>query len=472
MVPEATLRVKGEMKMKKMRKFSGWILAAVFSLVSLSVTAQSTATTESGMPQNGPKYGKDSVSCVVNISLYREFFKQWKNSGYKADRAAHDALVPWRWVFLNCPMGTENTYIDGAKIMEYRIGTEKDSVKKSLLVDTLMMLHDQRIMYFGKEGYTLGRKGVDLYQYRPEAFEEVYTTLKRSVELEGNNSAAAVLVYYFRAALAMHDSSKIDISEALDVYNQIEGIVDYYVKSGSTKAESYTTSWNNIEQSGAIVFGCSELVPSFTKKFEATPDDVELLRKITNMLDAKGCTDAEVYFKATIRLYEIEPTPESAFQIGKMHYKKGEYISAAKYLSQATGMNDGADLADNYLLLATTYLHQKQYSNARTAALNAARIRPDDGRPYLLIGDMYAASAGDCGDNKLTRKVAFWAAVDKYYKAKAVDPSLESEANGKIATYSVYFPPMEDIFFYSLKEGDSYTVGCWINENTLIRAVK
>ncbi len=26
------------------------------------------------------KYGEDSVTCVINISLYREFYKQWKAS--------------------------------------------------------------------------------------------------------------------------------------------------------------------------------------------------------------------------------------------------------------------------------------------------------------------------------------------------------------------------------------------------------
>ncbi len=453
-----------------MRKLSAVIFAVLLSLGSAS--AMRTGAGAAERPDKGPKYGKDSVTCVVNISLYREFFKQWKNSGYQADRAVHDAIIPWRWVFLNCPLGTENTYIDGAKMMEYRIGAEKDAARKQLLIDTMMMLHDQRIEYFGKEGYVLGRKGVDLYQYRPEAYEQVYTTLKRSVELEGNGSASAVLVYYFRAALAMLENQKIDISEALDVYNAIEAITESYTRSGGPKAEMYAQAWGNIELAAGTVFGCNELVPSFSKKLEAEPGNIDLLRKITTMLDGKGCTDSEVYFKATLKLYELEPSPESAFLIGKMYYKRGEYGSAARYLNQASGMADSSDLADNYLLLATTYLHLQQYSNGRTAALNAARMRPGDGRPYLLIGDMYAGSASDCGDNKLTKKVAFWAAVDKYYRAKSVDPGLESEANQKIGTYSAYFPVMEDIFFYGLKEGDSYTVGCWINESTTVRAVK
>ena len=43
------------------------------------------------------KWGSDSVTCITNLSLYREYYKQ-KN--YK------DALT-LRWVYLNCPQSRE-----------------------------------------------------------------------------------------------------------------------------------------------------------------------------------------------------------------------------------------------------------------------------------------------------------------------------------------------------------------------------
>jgi len=57
-------------------------------------------------------------------------------------------------------------------------------------------------------------------------------------------------------------------------------------------------------------------------------------------------------------------------------------------------------------------------------------------------------------------------------RAKQVDPSLAGEMDKKIATYSVYFPAASTIFFYAMKEGDTYRVECWINEDTKIRASK
>ena len=43
-------------------------------------------TTSSKVSAQG-KYGatpEDSVECIMNLSLYNEFYKQWKGSGYKS----------------------------------------------------------------------------------------------------------------------------------------------------------------------------------------------------------------------------------------------------------------------------------------------------------------------------------------------------------------------------------------------------
>ena len=61
------------------------------------------------------------------------------------------------------------------------------------------------------------------------------------------------------------------------------------------------------------------------------------------------------------------------------------------------------------------------------------------------------------------------AAIDKFIAAKNMDSSVAELANKKIASYSKYLPTNEDAFFNGYKEGDTYTVGCWINESTKVR---
>ena len=62
---------------------------AILLLISLfSVTTVANPIFSEG------KFGTDSIECVKNISVYREFVKQ-KNYA--------DAVSPWRWAYLNCP---------------------------------------------------------------------------------------------------------------------------------------------------------------------------------------------------------------------------------------------------------------------------------------------------------------------------------------------------------------------------------
>ena len=421
------------------------------------------------------KYGTDSSKCIINNSLYYEFYQQWKQSNYTND-TWKDAVKPWRWVFLNCPRSTINIYLHGENIVEELIKTETDKAKREKYIDTLMMVYDQRIKYFGKEGYVLYKKGVDLYKFRPEAYEEVYNILKKSIELEGNNSDGPALIYYFRSAEKLVKAGKTDTTELVDIYDKSSEIIDFnlkkYATSGDTTNETY---WENIRGNIELSFEpyatCPDLIRIYSAKFNQSPNDVDLLKKITKILDKKNCTDSELFFNATKNLNAAEPSAVTAELMGKMFIKKEDYAKAADYLKEAISLTEDNDKkADLYYLLAVVDFQLKRFSQARDQCYEVLKIRPNDGKAYLLIGDLYAASAPDCGDNKLTSKVAYWTAVDKYIKAKSVDPSVADQANTKISTYSKYFPLTEDIFFYGLKKGDTYKVECWINETTTIRS--
>jgi len=423
------------------------------------------------IPDNGPKYGEDSAKCVMELSLYREFYRQ-KN--------IPDAIKHWRWIFNNCPIATQNTYIDGVKIIKFLISKEKDKAKKQLYIDTLMMVYDKRIKYFpnhyksGKPqvGYILGRKAVDLYKLSPGKYKETYEIFKESVGLDGNKTKAAVLVYYFRSSIKMVEKGNADKSLIVETYDQISDIVDYNIKNNTKNKDEFIKVQDNIEQTFEPFANCDDLINIYSDKFYNNPGDIELLKKITKILDKKDCVDNELFFDATEQLYSLEPTPKSAFLMGKMAIKKGMDDKAVRYLSEAVKMLEGDAQADSYLLLASVLVNQEDFPYARSCAQKAADIRPNDGRPYILIGDMYAISAKKCGDNDLTSRIAYWTAVDKYKKAKSIDETVKEEALKKINMYSKQFPNSETIFFYNLKEGDTYKIECWINENTIVRAAK
>lgn len=449
------------------KKFLFAITLIVFVIFGANVSAQDNT---------GSKYGSDSSTCVMNNSLYYEFYKQWKQSNYKSD-AWIDAVSPWRWVFMNCPKSTKNIYLHGEKLVGKMIKNETDKANKDKYIDTLMMVYDKRIQYFGKEGYVLGKKGSDLYKLKPTAYEESYEILKKSIQLEGNNSNGPVLIYFFRSAEKMVKNDKSDAGILIDIYDQTSEIIEFNIKKFTDEGkEKQVTNWENVKGNIELSFEpwatCPDLISLYSVKFNEAPNDIDLVRKIVKILDKKDCTDSDLFLQALEKLIELEPEPsaQSAELLGKLYIKREQYDEAIKYLNQAVELGtDDNDKADVQYLLANVYFQIKQLVKSRAACYEVLKIRPNEGKVYILIGDLYTASAKMCGGDDLKDKVVYWVAVDKYIKAKSVDASVSELAKTKINTYAQYFPTTETIFFYDLEKGESYKVECWINETTTVR---
>lgn len=448
----------------------------IFTLLLIGFTLFEPNTAVKAQSNKGAKFGKDSITCITNISLYREFFRQWKGSNYKGE-TVQDAIKSWRWVFVNCPRATQYTYVDGAQMVSYFIEKEANAVKKEKLIDTLMMIYDQKIVSFGNKGANLGRKAVDYYQYRTADFEGAYNIFKESINITKNNSQGPIVIYYFRLTAKMAKEGAADPSLVVETYDEVSQIIDYNLKKYEAKPkelEGWLSVKGNIEAEFEPFATCEDLVAIYTKKYKQNKNDLELLKKITSILDKKGCEGEQLFMDATIQLYNLEPSPGAAYLISRMYLSgvNKDYSKALVYLTEATALTEADKLANIYYYIAICLEDSKKYSAARTNLRKSIEYNPNNAQPYIMIGDMYAASAKTCGDNDLTNRVAYWAAVDQYIKAKKADPSSAEVVNKRIREYSEHFPSMETIFFYDLKEGDSYKVECWINETTTIRASK
>jgi tetratricopeptide (TPR) repeat protein len=443
----------------------GLVLSFVFIQISSKLNAQDVSI---------PKYGKDSVQCVKDLSIYAEFYKQWKKSKY-TNEVINDVIEPWKSAYNNCPRSTKNLYIHGEKIYKkFYIKNAKDKTQKNKYIDSLMALYDKRIKYFGKKGKILDKKGVDLYKYRPSAYEQVYQILKESVELRNDKASSTSLIYYFRTAEKLVEANKLDVSELVAIFDKSMKICDANIEKMAAKPKkkaTWETTKANLELSFEPWGTCDVLVPMFQKKFDARPDDVDLLKKITKTLDKKDCSDSPLFFAATEKLNALEPSAKTSYLMGRMMMgKKKDYSGAIKYFKQAIDLYDNdEDKEPAYIMAAVCYSQLKQYSSARAFAQKALAINPKNGKAYIIIGDAYASSNSSCKSKDLPAGAAYWAAVDQYAKAKAVDPSVASMASNKIRGLKPHFPTKEKIFFLGLEPGKKVTIGCWMNVSTTVR---
>ncbi len=417
------------------------------------------------------RYGADSVLCVRNWSLYAEYHRQ---------RNYEMAWEPWKYMFEECPAATRNIYLHGASMVRYFYNNETDPDKREAWVDTLMLIYDQRIEHFGNEGYVLGRKAADLYQLRPNNVQELFDLTERSIELQGMETEAPVLIINFQSAVRLVEAGLLDPGEIIERYDKSIDIIEYNLEHNPEDERFFRPAKNNIESMFEPYATCESLTQVFGPRLEANPEDIELLERITEMLDDAGCTNEELFFTATEQLHSLQPNAESAFLMGRLNSSRENFEEAIRYFQEAVDLyseDDPEAHADEifrsyWLMAEITYRQLRNMPQARRYARQAHEAVPTDGRPLILIGEMYAASASDCGDDEFTRQTAYWVAYDKFAEAARVaeDESVKDRAEQFANTYRQYFPDRELIFFHGYSEGESYTVQCWINRTTTIRA--
>lgn len=423
-----------------------------------------------------PNWGCDEETqqkMLEPVSLYQDAIKQFKAT--KDNRWLEEAYPYWHQVVANCPKQSKNLYNNGGNIMRVMIAKAKTPAERDTLIEELMRMYDIRIANYGEGPKWTAKKALDLEEIlKEEGLDRYYVLYDQAVRMEGDLEAA-YLVKYMEATINYVRAGKADPTLVVDNYDiaseklddELQKYVDDSVKSATIRG--YIAG---VEAAFSPYATCDQLVEIYSKKFEADPENVDLLKKITNIMSKKGCTDQPLFFSATENLYRLEPTPATALNMGQMCLIKKDFSKAIEYLSDATkGVTTQKDKYKAYLYLGHAYSGAKSYSLARTAYNNAAEVDRTKGEPYRMIASLYAASASSASEDNVNGHSAYWAAVDKLNKSKSVDPSDENveACNRMISSYSARFPKQTDAFMAGLENGNRFTVPGWIGESTIVR---
>lgn len=443
---------------------------------TLFVLTLSTAAFAQTGASDGSRFGhgEDSIRCLKNISIYTEYVKT---------NNFQDAYTPWKAVFTEAPTAQVGTYTNGAKILRALIAQEKDATKQKQYFNELMQVHDQRIKHLdalnklvkrdATRGSILGMKGHDYFTMGGTDMNEAYNLFKESMELEKENSEYFVLQEFMDAA-----SRKLKSDESYK-----EQFIQDYLTASSTADAAYKAATKENDQKllkvakdnidaffiNSGVATCENLQSIYAPKVEQNKTNLDYLKQVINVMQLLGCTEEEAYFAASEAAHAIEPTSATAVGCGYMYYKKGDMDKCVQYFDDAINLEtDPVQKADYAYKTAAVLFSKKQLSKAKQYALRAISLDENNGKPYILIANMYASSP-NWSDEAALNKCTYFAAIDKLQRAKSVDPSLAEEANKLISTYSAHTPQADDLFFLSLKKGDRVTIGGWIGETTTIR---
>jgi tetratricopeptide (TPR) repeat protein len=447
----------------------------VFLLAAGCLIGASSAFAQKGV-DNGTPFGsgEDSMRCITNISLFTPYAK---NGNFR------DALEFWKIAYEECPAATKDIYLYGVRIVGWQIDNETDPVKKAALINDLLAVYDKRIKYFGKEpryekDWIVGRKAQDYVQRLGENADPklLYGWVKEAIDEYGKNTDYVVVSYYMLASNQLLVADPNHKETYIQDYLKSSAILDAQIAAAADEKERTTVQSvktaldNGFANSGAA--DCVTLQSLYADKVEQNKGNLPYLKEAITLLRRMRCNEIEAYFAAAAYAHQLEPTAESAMGLAKKAVKDKDYNKAIALFEEAANMEtDNTVKAEDYYLIAMLSFEQDSYSKARQYCQKAIETNPNYGSPYLLIGKMYAATAGNVyPDDAVLKKTVYYVATDKFERARQIDPSVSEEAGKLISTYRSYFPSTEEIFMHpDLEKGKSITIGGWIGERTIVR---
>lgn len=463
------------------------LLITCLALISFGAQAQKWGPTEA-----------DSTRCFEN---YNNFGSLCNNKEYL------QAYEPWLMVYSTCPQASEVVYKFAPKIFDAKINLEKDTDKKEELIVALMKMYDDWILYYpGNEAKILGQKANDHYDYYPEDSYTAFQMFNAALAVNPGDIQPLYLNNYFNTAIALYKLDTLGSEGLLNAYGAVGEAIELQTNNWNLEITSLTEKdtlgtisarekrvldidkrlleqsnklIGNIERGLAPLLTCDRLGLIYNQEnLDKHAGDAAWLRRAEKMLskersDTSGssdCTDNPIYYLVAQSLYDLDPTSQAARSMGVLSIKNEKYEDAILYFTDAISQEaDPLKKSRDYLRLAAIHLKLGNLSASKSDCANAIRANEISGDAYLMWANVYASAAGSCGNNVFEKNAVYWAAIDKASRAKQVDPNLTGRADKLIAAFRKGIPDKSISFQFNQKEGDRYTIGCWINETVTVR---
>ena len=467
------------------------------------------------------KYGSEPDKCKTNLSLFNEAAKM-KN--YDA------AYEPWKWCFDNCPKASKVIYSSGLKMIEskydksagelttikgqkivtndhiFKVDRQYFDVAKAnkaelkKLASEIELIYTRRVKHFPDN---LGKVYSDWanFLFKRAVIEgipqkdAIFDKLGKSFKADPTGMSVKNLGKYFQTLTDINKDinpqfvfdNYDDITEAvglkMDKYSKELDALNAKEAAGKTLSSKEKRKKHarevNLKALGQVegyldntlseVATCERLIPLYKDNFEKNKTNVKWLKRAVSRLNQKECTDNDMYPKMVEAYVNSAPSSDAYVFYAGILMEKNETNKAIEYFNKAIDLeSDKYKKAKYYYRIALIFKKRGSRSKSREFAYKALKERPSMGSAYLLISNLYAASANTCGTDEISKRMVYVAAADKARKAKSVDPGITSTANKYIKSYMASAPSKKLIFTEGLTSGSSHKIGCWINETVRI----
>jgi len=438
--------------MKAVKLFIG----LAFALVAGSASAQDFSDPQYAKWGETPEQRKDNI--LASTFLKEEL----------ANRNYNQAAKYLQQLLQNCPAASENTFVRGVTLYKQKVNRAKSLAEKNVYVDSLLLLYDIRLQYFGahpKRGkaYILDRKAREHLTYREGDREGIRkdfeTAIAAQVEVNGAADPELVAIYFKNLC----DDYTNDIVDAMTIVNAYDANAKHFANIDESQKEFKNQFETCFGASGAA--SCEDLQKIFEPKVAAAPNDEALLAQAFQLMAKANC-ESDFFLSVGEMYYGVKPESSIAMILAQVYQNKKEFAKANHYLREALTKESVAEEREKLLVrIGILEMTANNYAAAVKAFNESINIDEgdDDGLALYFLAQCYVAGSKDCG-SALAKHSVYWVAYDILQKAipllEVTDAAVATNAKNLANSYRSVFPTAEECFFAELKEGATYTINC------------
>ncbi len=394
--------------------------------------------------------------------LFEDAYKQKKFT---------EAKGPLNWLLRNAPRLNTNLYIKAVETYSELATLEKNSERKGIYMDSVIIVYDLRIKNCGEEANVIGRKAVSFFNYYyndSSKANEILFLMDRSIELGGEKILDAIAENYMQGIRLAAGQKLLSDEQILERYDRITAITDLKIENARAQnkpVERYIRMQeNNLSILSSIIdMDCDFVRTKIGPQFRANPDDLTLAKRIFSFMLKGKCTDDPLWLEAAEKLHSAEKDFGLAKILGLRYLSlKDEEMSGKRFAEALDLAKTPSDRADILGLQGHLEQMKGNYSKARELYLKAISLDAGKKEFYERIGDLYLNSFEKCKKEKSK-------AEDRFIYLVAYDMYQRAGETHKMADAKAAFPSREEIHDINYQPGDKIIVTCWINEETTIR---
>ena len=401
---------------------------------------------------SGQLFAQDNQECLQNLSIFAE------NAKVKNYAAAYE---PWAKVKNDCPSLNVAIYSYGERILKDRIKNGEASAKADLIA-----LYDDWIKYFptkqgkSKVGDILSSKAQNMIDLKMGTPQEIYAVFDKAYTEDAKSFTNPKRLYnYFKTLYDIYKSGDNSVSMAM-LFDKYEEISEKFELEGTNLAKRLDKILKKEESGEALstkdlkrrrvydinsnaigVFlknldaiiaqesSCENLIPLYQSNFEENKGNAVWLNRAAGRMKSKDCADDPLFVTIVEALHGLEPSANSAYYLGILNDKRGNSAEALRYYEESIALEkDPYKKAKTLYKIALELKAKGRKSKARSYANKALSYQPSLGKAYLLIANLYASSANDCGDTQFDKRAVYWLAANTARKAAKVDASIKKSS--------------------------------------------